>query len=73
MTGMLTKTSIPQHNQMYDNPRATESTSMLHSNVRFESPSAYRFCSSEPELVGVLLAEGTAVIVDGTAVGVSTV
>lgn len=55
---------MPQQSQTYEKKRATESNNIPHSNLRFDSPSGYRWLSS-----GV--ASGSAVSLVAEATGVS--
>lgn len=50
-------------------PKATESNSMPHSNLRLESSSGYRWPSSVPAADSTLAGDGVGVAVGGTSVG----
>lgn len=55
---------MPQQSQAYEKKRATESNNIPHSNLRFDSPSGYRWLSSD-------VASGSAVSTVEAAAGVS--
>jgi hypothetical protein len=62
--GMAMNKRMPQQSQTYEKKRAAESNNIPHSNLRFDSPSGYRWLSS-----GV--ASGSAVSLVPEATGVS--
>jgi hypothetical protein len=83
--GIAMNKRMPQQSQTYEKKRATESNSIPHSNLRFDSPSGYRSLSSGvpsgsavslvTEATGVSVgggSVGTEVSVGGASVGVST-
>lgn len=62
---------IPQQSQTYEKKRAMESNSIPHSNLRFDSPSGYRWLSSgvASGSAASLVAEATGVSVGSGSVG----
>ncbi len=62
---------MPQQSHIYEKKRAAESNNIPHSNLRFDSPSGYRWLSSGVASGSAvsLVAEATGVSVGGGSVG----